>query len=91
MSDLTLHHRMPVEPSQRVERPCIWCGEPTALMALTPFRPDLGAVPLMLTCGVLMREAYRDFLAGIVDEGDAPFLRHMGEAIRMIESGEVPS
>ena len=38
---------------------CVWCGEQTPIMAETPFRPDLGAVPLMLTCGAQLIRAYR--------------------------------
>ena len=64
MNDLTLHHRVPWSPDAP-KRACIWCGAPTAVMADTPFRPDLGALPLMLTCGPLMRDAYRMWKAGI--------------------------
>lgn len=38
---------------------CVWCGRPTSTLAETPFRPDFGAVPLMVTCGAHMRIVYR--------------------------------
>ena len=66
MTDLTLHHRVPFARRDAPMRPCIWCGQPTPVMAETPFRPDLGALPLMLTCGSLMRDAYRIWEAGAV-------------------------
>lgn len=40
------------------DNPCAWCGGPTPMRALTPFRPDLGSVPMHLICGSDMREAY---------------------------------
>lgn len=43
---------------------CVWCGQPTPVMAETPFRPDLGAVPLMLTCGAQVIRAYRALQEG---------------------------
>lgn len=45
--------------------PCIWCGEPTIVRAETPFRPDLGTVPLMLTCGAEIILLYNDYQAGV--------------------------
>lgn len=33
------------------EWPCVWCGDLTNIKAETPFRRDLGFLPLHLTCG----------------------------------------
>jgi hypothetical protein len=78
MDDLTIHHRLPVDPRDRVERPCVWCGQPTPITALTPFRPDLGRVPLMLVCGVLMRDAYRAWSRGEgIDPLDLPGVQRL--------------
>lgn len=43
---------------------CVWCGQPTPVLAETPFRPDLGVLPLGLLCGAKMRLAYRDMQEG---------------------------
>lgn len=43
---------------------CVWCGSTCWTMAETPFRPDLGQVPLHLFCGVDLREAYRVYRDG---------------------------
>lgn len=47
------------------EYACVWCGQPTKIMAETPFRPDLGFIPLMLTCGAELRAAWRQHQAGL--------------------------
>ena len=65
MTDLTLHHTVALNWRAATMYPCIWCGKPTSVWADTPFRPDLGALPLMLTCGALMRDAYRMWEAGL--------------------------
>lgn len=49
---------------------CVWCGKLTNLMADTPFRPDLGALPLHLFCGVWMRDAYHKWKSGQVLDAD---------------------
>lgn len=72
MSDpLNIRHRVQKGPgetflqaSQRVVGQCVWCGGDAWTMADTPFRPDLGAVPLHLFCGVDLRNAYRAWKAG---------------------------
>ena len=43
---------------------CVWCGAECRTKAETPFRPDLGRVPLHLFCGVDMRDAYRAWQSG---------------------------
>lgn len=53
-----------LEASQRLVGQCVWCGGDAWTMADTPFRPDLGAVPLHLFCGVALRNAYRAWQAG---------------------------
>lgn len=72
MSDpLRVRWRVPVEPGRRVreaiaampDAACAWCGGPTPMRADTPFRPDLGSVPMHLMCGQEMREAYRRWKA----------------------------
>jgi hypothetical protein len=50
---------------------CVWCGRPTSTLAETPFRADLGAVPLMLTCGAHMRIVYRMIQNGHPEQLDA--------------------
>lgn len=72
MSDpLNIRHRIQRNPgqtyqeaSQRVVGQCVWCGGDAWTAADTPFRPDLGAVPLHLFCGVDLRNAYRAWKAG---------------------------
>lgn len=87
MSDQTLHHRIAIDPRYRRERPCVWCGKPTQIMALTPFRPDLGAVPLMLSCGVFMRDYFNAMQAGeIPDPEDGPNFERFSRLL--LESGE---
>lgn len=54
---------VPVETGPLV--PCAWCGEPTDIRAETPFRPDLGALPLMLTCSAELLATWRRFQAGL--------------------------
>ena len=49
---------------------CVWCGKPTPIVADTPFRPDLGALPLHLLCGVWMRDAYKKWQSGQVLDAD---------------------
>ena len=73
MSDLTLHHHLPGHPQDwrsMPTAPCVWCGLPTPLRADTPFRLDLGSLPLMLTCGAMMRDAYRRWNSGLMLEAD---------------------
>ena len=43
---------------------CIWCGAVCWTTALTPFRPDLGAVPLHIFCAQAVREAYAAWQSG---------------------------
>jgi hypothetical protein len=64
VADLTLHHVIPRDMANAPRRRCVWCGGVTIVMTETPFRPDLGALPLMITCGVDMRDAYKRVLAG---------------------------
>lgn len=44
---------------------CVWCGGATPMRALTPFRPDLGSVPLHIICGSDMREAFEAWRDGV--------------------------
>jgi hypothetical protein len=70
----TVHHRVVVqrqgdegwrEAVARIpDAPCAWCGGPTPMRALTPFRSDLGSVPMHLICGHDMRAAYLSWRAG---------------------------
>jgi hypothetical protein len=39
---------------------CVLCGEPTDIRAETPFRPDLGRVPLHLFCSAELIELYNN-------------------------------
>lgn len=72
MSDpLNIRHRVAdrggqgyLGASQRVVGQCVWCGGDAWTAADTPFRPDLGAVPLHLFCGVDLRNAYRAWKNG---------------------------
>ncbi len=71
MDDLNIRHRIQrnpgqtfLEASQRAVGPCVWCGGVAWTAADTPFRPDLGQVPLHLFCGVDLRNAYRAWKAG---------------------------
>lgn len=74
MSDLTLHSRVRLNPDGSVDHSprgiCVWCGKPTEVMTETPFRPDLGAVPFHLFCGVFMQDAYRAWKAGRTLDAD---------------------
>jgi hypothetical protein len=56
---LRIRHHVPHDHDRSVKRACIWCGRPTDVLAETPFRPDLGFLPLMVTCGAHMRIVYR--------------------------------
>jgi hypothetical protein len=66
MDDLRLIHRGLRHDGGETYGECVWCGQPTRLRADTPFRPDLGSLPLHLTCGVWMRDAYRHWRDGQV-------------------------
>jgi hypothetical protein len=57
---------------------CVWCGRPTSTLAETPFRPDLGAVPLMVTCGAHLRIVYRMIEQGREAELDAWERKRLG-------------
>lgn len=61
---LRIRHHVPQNHETSIKRPCVWCGQPTDILAETPFAPELGALPLMLTCGAHMRIVYRAFQAG---------------------------
>ncbi len=41
---------IPADFANATERPCAACRVPTVSVAEVPFRPDIGAVPLHLTC-----------------------------------------
>jgi hypothetical protein len=89
VNDLTLHHRTVLDPSQRrVVGKCVWCGQDSQIVALTPFRPDLGALPLHLTCGVMLRDAYKDLKAGrALHPADQANMLRFGQATALIEAG----
>ncbi len=84
---LAIRHRITRETgetflsaSQRVVGRCVWCGEECWTMALTPFRPDLGQVPLHLFCGSDMRSAYRAWRDGVAMTPEmSAGLRRLGE------------
>ena len=63
MPDLTISHRVQVDRSGP-KGPCVWCGQTTDVWAITPFRPDLGRLPLHLFCGVWMRDAFKAWQDG---------------------------
>lgn len=88
MDDLTLHSRVPRDHRNAPTRLCVWCGKPTPVMALTPFRPDLGALPLHLFCGAFMQIAYRTWQEG--GELDADDLASMARlaALPQLGAGE---
>lgn len=60
--------------------PCIWCGIPTDITTVPPFRPDLGRVPLHLLCGVWMRDAFRLAQAG------QPIPEELAAGVRRIQA-----
>lgn len=43
---------------------CIWCGSVAWTTAITPFRLDLGEVPLHMFCAVEIRQAYQAWKDG---------------------------
>lgn len=70
-------HRLP-------DNACAWCGEPTPMRAVTPFRPDLGSVPMHLLCGSDMREAYRAWKerAWTLREGEIAGMRRLSAYVK---------
>ncbi|MCA1570836.1 MAG: hypothetical protein LC798_11065 [Chloroflexi bacterium] len=60
----TIRSVMPYRPGPTL--PCVWCGDPTDVKAETPFRPDLGSVPLHVLCGTQVLLAYEQWRAGRV-------------------------
>lgn len=60
---MTLNIRHRVLPTPADAAPCVWCTKLTDIWADTPFRPDIGAVPLHLLCGVWMRDAYKAWVS----------------------------
>jgi hypothetical protein len=71
---------------------CVWCGTVCWTMAITPFRPDLGAVPLHLFCTAELRDAYKAWQAGqIQDHPDAAIYRRGLEHLqRWIQDRDAP-
>lgn len=65
MSDLTIRHHGDIRNGFPPVGECVWCGSTCWTTAETPFRPDLGQVPLHLFCGANMREAYKAWRDGI--------------------------
>ena len=65
MSDLTIRHRGDIHNGFPAVGRCVWCGETCWTKADTPFRPDIGQVPLHLFCGADMREAYKAWRDGL--------------------------
>ena len=39
--------------------PCVWCGEPSDALGITPGRPDLGSVQIHVFCAGAVLVAYR--------------------------------
>lgn len=69
MTDLTIRHHVPKDHYAARWYACVWCGGLTDILAETPFRPDIGALPLMLTCGAHMRQVYRRMQdGGLIDQ-----------------------
>jgi hypothetical protein len=60
----TIRHHVPYE--QGPEAACAWCGDPTDVSAETPFRPDIGRLPMHLFCSPEVLAAWRRFQAGLV-------------------------
>lgn len=61
---------------------CIWCGTVCWTLAATPFRPDLGEVPLHLFCSAALREAYAAWRQGVPIRADlADGMRRMARTM----------
>jgi hypothetical protein len=43
--------------------PCVWCVLPTDVRMITPFRPEIGSVPLHAGCAGAIIVAYEEFQA----------------------------
>ncbi len=66
---LRIRYQMPLDRPLPAPLPCTWCNKPTQTRADTPFRPDVGSVPLHLICSQWVRDAYRAWKAGrLLDE-----------------------
>lgn len=70
---------VPFDEGTMPEVPCVWCQSPTDIRAKTPFRPDLGAVPLHLFCAAEIIDLYNN-RHRILPE-------HMPRMQRLLESG----
>ncbi len=68
--DLRIRYQLPVGQPLPDAQPCAWCGKPAQTRADTPFRPDLGAIPLHLICSAWVRDAYRAWKAGKTLDGE---------------------
>jgi hypothetical protein len=66
----------------------VWCGTPTDIRAETPFRPDIGELPLHLFCGVFMRDAWRKWSSGgVLDDFEQAGLKTFGAALLQLGAG----
>lgn len=54
----TIRMTVPRDEGVFIERPCVWCLDATDILADTPFRPDLGAVPLHMLCAAEITNLY---------------------------------
>lgn len=51
----------------RTYGPCVWCGEASDALGITPGRPDLGSVPIHVFCAGAVLVAYRRWRSGLAD------------------------
>ena len=81
---LRIRHHVPRDPNTPKTMECVWCGQPTNTLAETPFAPEIGTLPLMVTCGAHLRIVYRLIEAGRYNELDAWELSRLAKMGRLI-------
>lgn len=60
----TIRTRVPIVEGSRAEVPCCWCGGLTDVRAETPFRPDLGTIPMHIFCAADVIRTFEAMQAG---------------------------
>jgi hypothetical protein len=78
----TIKGSFSLRPRPEEWAPCVWCEDPTSFWMVTPFRPEIGSVPLHAMCAAEIIFAYNEFQA----------TKKLGpvDAVRMTRLLEIP-
>jgi hypothetical protein len=58
----TIRGHFSLRPRPEEWAACVWCEAPTSFRMVTPFRPEIGSVPLHAGCAGAIIVAYEEFL-----------------------------